>query len=73
MRRLAKEALGLQQWPKKAAVRPRNFEQQIYSALVREGDICFDVGANVGDVALYLARLTGRTGCVVAFEPVFST
>jgi FkbM family methyltransferase len=54
-------------------VRPRNFEQQIYSALVREGDICFDVGANVGDVALYLARLTGRTGCVVAFEPVFST
>jgi FkbM family methyltransferase len=73
MKRIVKEALGLQQWPKKKAVCPKNFEQQIYSALIREGDVCFDVGANEGDVALYLARLTGHTGCVVAFEPVPST
>jgi FkbM family methyltransferase len=71
-KRLAKEALGLRQWPKREAIRPENFEQQAYSALLELGDVCFDVGANVGDVAMYLARVVGPIGCVVAFEPVFS-
>jgi FkbM family methyltransferase len=36
---------------------------------VREGSICFDVGANVGVYVLQLARWTGPTGRVIAFEP----
>ena len=36
---------------------------------VRPGDVCFDVGANVGVYALQFARWTGASGKVVAFEP----
>jgi len=39
------------------------------SALVRAGDTCIDVGANVGLVSLELSRLVGPAGCVLAFEP----
>jgi FkbM family methyltransferase len=51
--------------------RPSSYEEQIYSALVRPGDVCFDVGANQGEVSLFLARLAGEAGLVVAFEPVW--
>ncbi|MHB1557199.1 MAG: FkbM family methyltransferase [Isosphaeraceae bacterium] len=50
---------------------PSSFEEQLYAALVRRGDVCFDVGANKGDVSLFLARLVGESGNVVAFEPVW--
>jgi FkbM family methyltransferase len=53
-----------------AVAAPRSFEEQIYAAAVTEGDVCFDVGANLGEVALFLARQTGPEGIVVAFEPV---
>jgi FkbM family methyltransferase len=72
IKRAAKELLGRPQWPRTGIVRPRNFEEQIYRAAVEEGDVCFDVGANVGEVAVLLARLATRRGLVVAFEPVFS-
>jgi FkbM family methyltransferase len=49
---------------------PASFEEQIYDAVVVEGDVCYDVGANIGEVALFLARRAGRGGMVVAFEPV---
>lgn len=49
---------------------PASFEEQIYDAVVAEGDVCYDVGANFGEVALFLARRAGRGGMVVAFEPV---
>jgi len=39
------------------------------SALVRAGDTCIDVGANVGLVSLELSRLVGPAGYVLAFEP----
>ncbi len=51
--------------------RPQTYEEQIYVSLVRRGDVCFDVGANNGDVSLLLARLAGYSGSVVAFEPVW--
>ncbi|MGH3614024.1 MAG: FkbM family methyltransferase [Pseudonocardia sp.] len=39
---------------------------------VKPGMTCFDVGANVGVVALHLARRVGLSGSVHAFEPVSS-
>jgi predicted RNA methylase len=35
---------------------------------VREGDVCVDLGANVGYFTLLLARAAGRGGKVVAIE-----
>ena len=39
------------------------------SARIRPGDVCLDVGANVGLYVLQFARWTGPNGLVVAFEP----
>ena len=38
--------------------------------LVHPGMVCYDVGANAGFYTLALARLTGPTGRVFAFEPL---
>jgi FkbM family methyltransferase len=37
---------------------------------VRPGDVCFDVGANIGYFSAMLANLVGPAGEVFAFEPV---
>lgn len=37
---------------------------------VQPGMVCFDIGANIGHIALHLARKVGSTGKVYAFEPV---
>ena len=71
LKRTAKELLGQKQWPRPEAPRPRSYEEQLYAALVRPGDVCFDVGANLGDVSLFLAQTAGEAGLVVAFEPVW--
>jgi FkbM family methyltransferase len=41
----------------------------LFGLLVRPGDRCVDVGANVGVHAVRLARLAGRDGEVIAIEP----
>lgn len=43
--------------------------QRIYASIVRPGDVVVDGGANWGVHALYLAKLTGSTGRILAFEP----
>jgi FkbM family methyltransferase len=53
--------------------RPTDFEEQIYDEVVSPGDLVFDVGANLGNVSRYLARLCGAGGKVVSFEPVWPT
>jgi FkbM family methyltransferase len=58
---------------RKLRPRPKSFEEQIYAALLHPGDVCFDVGANEGDVAVFMARLVGSAGMVVSFEPVWPT
>ena len=42
---------------------------ELFSYLVRPGDRCVDAGANVGVHTIRLARLVGRGGEVIAFEP----
>lgn len=40
----------------------------MFRRLVREGDVFFDVGANLGFYSFYLGPLCGRSGAVHAFE-----
>jgi FkbM family methyltransferase len=42
---------------------------ELFSYLVRPGDRCVDVGANVGVHTVRLARLVGQDGEVIAIEP----
>jgi FkbM family methyltransferase len=69
-KRATRECLGLL-WPRTGPPTPDSYEEQIYAAVIREGDISFDIGANVGAVSLFLARLAGPSGLVVAFEPLW--
>lgn len=42
---------------------------ELFARLVRPGDRCVDVGANVGVHTVRLAKLAGRDGEVIAIEP----
>ncbi len=64
----AKVLFNLRRLPK-----PNTLEEQVYAEVVRDGDVCFDIGANVGWIALFLARTAGVAGKVIAFEPVWPT
>lgn len=49
-----------------------DYDRDVASVLrhrVRPGDVCFDIGANVGVYALQFAGWVGPRGRVVAFEP----
>lgn len=51
-------------------------EVDIFRSVLRPGDVALDIGANIGVHTLALARLVGRSGFVLAFEPqrlVFQT
>ncbi len=43
---------------------------RIATALIKEGDVCIDVGANFGWYTTLMSRLAGHAGCVHSFEPV---
>jgi FkbM family methyltransferase len=42
---------------------------QLFQRLIQEGETVFDVGSNIGYIALYFAKRVGPTGRVYAFEP----
>lgn len=44
-------------------------EQAILSEYLKPGNVCYDIGANVGFFATLAARLVGKDGRVYAFEP----
>jgi FkbM family methyltransferase len=52
-------------------ISPQSFEEQLYISLIEVGDVCFDVGANVGNVSVLLSRLSGKDGKVISFEPLW--
>ena len=45
------------------------FTMRIIDKFVNSGDVCFDVGANVGAVTMALAQKTTSGGRVFSFEP----
>lgn len=47
-----------------------SFVQHAIAECLSEGDVFYDIGANVGFFTVIGARLVGRTGKVIAFEPV---
>ncbi|CAN5830298.1 FkbM family methyltransferase [soil metagenome] len=47
-----------------------NGDEWKWVQLIGEGDCVYDIGAHCGQSTLYLAQAVGRTGHVVAFEPV---
>lgn len=43
--------------------------QQIFKAIVHQGDVCVDIGANWGLHSLYLSSLVQADGLIVSIEP----
>lgn len=50
-----------------------NYCCDIFRKHIKNGDVCFDVGANIGWYTTFFAKLVGPTGQVHAFEPVPGT
>jgi len=44
-------------------------EQKLYRAIIRPGDTCVELGANLGVFAVLFGHLVGATGKVYSFEP----
>jgi FkbM family methyltransferase len=44
-------------------------EIELLSKVLREGDVVFDIGANIGTHTIAFAKLVGIQGKVIAFEP----
>jgi len=45
-------------------------EINILPKFVHSGDVCIDIGANMGQYTYYLSKLAGKEGVVFSFEPI---
>lgn len=52
-------------------MRDRNI--RFFSAMLKKGDYCLDIGANRGEVAYYISKSVGNSGKVICFEPIAKT
>jgi len=51
--------------------RPRgNWDKRVYLSFIERGDYVLDIGANFGSHAILFSHLIGKTGKLLAFEPV---
>ena len=57
-------------WNFKKLVLHEILEKNIISRYIKEGDLIFDIGANIGQFALFFSNLVGDSGRVVSYEPV---
>ena len=48
------------------------YTTKLINDVVKEGNICLDVGASVGYMTLLMARKVGKTGKVYSFEPTIN-
>ena len=71
--RTLKELLGIKQWPRHRPVKVTNLDEFYLAHLIQPGTLVFDIGANHGSLAQFIANLCGVNGKVVAFEPVWRT
>lgn len=46
-----------------------DFNRDSLMKLVKQGNVVFDIGANIGDTALHIAHMLKNSGTVYAFEP----
>lgn len=65
--------LGRRYFPPATPVEPRSYEEQVFASLIPPGSVVYDIGANYGTTALFMARAAGRQGRLFAFEPVLPT
>jgi hypothetical protein len=49
---------------------PPPSQRKLFKQLIKEGNVVIDVGANIGGYTLFFAKLVGKHGKVIAFEPV---
>ena len=43
---------------------------RLFKSIIKEGDVCLDIGANIGFHSINISDLVGNNGKVFAFEPI---
>lgn len=73
IKRCFKELVGQKQWPLVRPVPVVTRDDFFLACLIRPNDVVYDIGANHGSLACFIADRCGVNGKVVAFEPVWRT
>jgi len=49
---------------------PPPLQRKLFKQFIKKGNVVIDAGANIGGYTLFFAKLVGKQGKVIAFEPV---
>ncbi len=44
-------------------------QMELFAAVIKEGDVVFELGAHIGYISLYFSKLAGSSGKLFVFEP----